>query len=97
MRQNLVPTYRLSLPVGTSRGFERVARKFRRVANAVMSLVQGLGSAADKAMISALRWLGKHTVGRELDVIEAGKLLLFLHKVVIVAFIAGYVVGYMVR
>jgi len=97
MRQNVVPTYRLSLSLGLSRRFGRVVRKFRRVADVTISLVQGLGSAADKAMIAALRWLGKQAVGRELDVIEAGKLLLFLHKVVIVAFIAGYVVGYLVR
>jgi len=97
MRQNLVPTYRLSLSLGLSRRLRRVARKFRRAADVAMFLVQGLGSAADKAMIAALRWLGKQAVGRELDIIEAGKLLLFLHKIVIVAFIAGYVVGYLVR
>ena len=97
MRQNLVPTYRLSLSLGLSRRFVRVARRFRRVVCAAMSLIQGLGSVADKAMIKALRWLSKQAVGRELDVIEAGKLLLFLHKVVIAAFITGYVVGYLLR
>ena len=97
MRQNLVPTYRFSLPLGLSRGFGRIARSFKKAVDAVLALTQGLGSAADRAVLAWVRWLSKRAVGRELDVVEAGKLLLFLHKVVIVVFIAGYVVGYLVR
>lgn len=96
MKRNLVPTYRLFPSFGLRRlsGF---VRRFRKAGDAMRSLVQGLGSAADEGMIAALRWLGRHAVGRDLDVVEAGKLMLFLHKVVIVVFIAGYVVGYLVR
>lgn len=97
MRQNLVPTYRLFPGLGVARRLGRFARAFRRAAHRLASRVQELGTAADRALLASLKWLSKQAVGRELDVVEAGKLLLFLHKVIIAAFIAGYVVGYLVR
>lgn len=97
MKQNVVPTYRLPLSLGIGRRLGGVVRRLKKKANALMLIIQRLGSAADGVMFAALRWLGKQAVGRDLDPIEEGKLVLFLHKVIIAAFIAGYVVAYLAR
>ncbi len=96
MAGNVVPSFRsLRRFMVFGRLLGSVAWGLSRL-TVVLARLQKLGEKFDSLVLRFLSAVGRYALGRELSEDEKAKLAFFLHKVVLLSFISGYLIGYLV-
>ena len=96
MTGNLVPSYRWLRSVLHLEKLPQFMAYYFSKLRVVLTKLQMLGEKFDSLMLKALSATCKHAIGRELSEVEKAKFMFFLHKVVLLCLIAGYLIGYLV-
>jgi len=96
MKANIVPSYKWLRGVLSLEKLPQFMEYYSSKMEVVLAKLQSLGEKFDLIMLKALSTLGKHALGRELSEGEKAKFMFFIHKIALICFIAGYLIGYFV-